>query len=141
MKTRRMSLTASIVIIAATFVACSGNKTSSEGVKLQGAGASFPAPLYQKWFKSYSASHDGVQIDYQSIGSGGGVKSVIDKTVDFGASDAAMSDEDMAKVDGGVQLLPMTAGCIVLTYNLKGVTGLKLSRAAYAGIFLGKVKK
>ncbi|MFZ0961542.1 MAG: phosphate ABC transporter substrate-binding protein PstS [Terriglobia bacterium] len=104
-------------------------------------GASFPAPLYQKWFKSYSATHDGVQIDYQSIGSGGGVKSVIDKTVDFGASDAAMTPEDMAKVDGGVQLLPMTAGCIVLTYNLKGVTGLKLSRAAYAGIFLGKVKK
>jgi phosphate transport system substrate-binding protein len=69
------------------------------------------------------------------------VKGVIDKTVDFGASDAAMSDEDMAKVDGGVQLLPMTAGCIVLTYNLKGVTGLKLSRAAYSGIFLGKVKK
>jgi len=141
MKTRRMISTALTVIIAATFVACSGNKTSSEGVKLQGAGASFPAPLYQKWFKSYSASHDGVQIDYQSIGSGGGVKSVIDKTVDFGASDAAMSDEDMAKVDGGVQLLPMTVGCIVLTYNLKGVTGLKLSRAAYAGIFLGKVNK
>ena len=141
MKTRRLSLTALTAIIAATFVACSGNKTTSEGVKLQGAGASFPAPLYQKWFKSYSASHDGVQIDYQSIGSGGGVKSVIDKTVDFGASDAAMSDEDMAKVDGGVQLLPMTAGCIVLTYNLKGVAGLKLSRAAYAGIFLGKVKK
>ena len=141
MKTRRMSLTALTVIVVATFVACSGNKTTSEGVKLQGAGASFPAPLYQKWFKSYSASHDGVQIDYQSIGSGGGVKSVIDKTVDFGASDAAMSDEDMAKVDGGVQLLPMTAGCIVLTYNLKGVAGLKLSRAAYAGIFLGKVKK
>jgi phosphate transport system substrate-binding protein len=108
---------------------------------LQGAGASFPAPLYQRWFKSYSASHDGVQIDYQSIGSGGGVKSVIDKTVDFGASDAAMTPEDMAKVDVGVQLLPMTGGCIVLTYNLKGVTGLKLSRQAYAGIFLGKVTK
>jgi phosphate transport system substrate-binding protein len=128
-------------IIILSFMACSGDKSSSEGVKLQGAGASFPAPLYQKWFKSYSASHDGVEIDYQSIGSGGGVKSVIDKTVDFGASDAAMSPEDMAKVDGGVQLMPLTAGCIVLTYNLKGVTGLKLSRAAYAGIFLGKVKK
>jgi len=140
MKTR-MSSAFLTLIIAATFVACSGNKTSSEAVKLQGAGASFPAPLYQKWFKSYSASHDGAQIDYQSIGSGGGVKSVVDKTVDFGASDAAMKPEDMAKVDGGVQLLPMTAGCIVLTYNLKGVTGLKLSRAAYAGIFLGKVKK
>jgi phosphate transport system substrate-binding protein len=129
-----------VAVIAVSFIACSGNKTS-EGVKLQGAGASFPAPLYQKWFKSYSASHEGVEIDYQSVGSGSGVKSVIDKTVDFGASDAAMSAEDMARVDGGVQLLPMTAGCIVLTYNLKGVTGLKLSRQAYAGIFLGKVKK
>jgi phosphate transport system substrate-binding protein len=128
-------------IITLSFIACSGNKSSSEGVKLQGAGASFPAPLYQKWFKTYGASHDGVEIDYQSIGSGGGVKSVIDKTVDFGASDAAMTPEDMAKVDVGVQLLPMTAGCIVLTYNLKGVTELKLSRQAYAGIFLGKVKK
>jgi len=130
-----------VAIITVSFIACSGNKGSSEGVRLQGAGASFPAPLYQKWFKSYGASHNGVQIDYQSVGSGSGVKSVIDKTVDFGASDAAMTPEDMAKVDGGVQLLPMTAGCIVLTYNLKGVTGLKLSRAAYAGIFLGKVKK
>jgi phosphate transport system substrate-binding protein len=128
-------------IITVSFVACSGNKSSSEGVKLQGAGASFPAPLYQKWFKSYGASHEGVEIDYQSVGSGSGVKSIIDKTVDFGASDAAMSPEDMGRVEGGVQLLPMTAGCIVLTYNLKGVTGLKLSRQAYAGIFLGKVTK
>jgi phosphate transport system substrate-binding protein len=130
-------------IITISFISCSGNKSSSpsEGAKLQGAGASFPAPLYQKWFKSFSASRNGVQIDYQSIGSGGGIKSVIDKTVDFGASDAAMTPEDMAKVDVGVQLLPMTGGCIVLTYNLKGVTGLKLSRQAYAGIFLGKVKK
>jgi len=141
MKTPHRSLMVLVAIITVSFIACSGNKGSSEGVRLQGAGASFPAPLYQKWFKSYGASHNGVQIDYQSVGSGSGVKSVIDKTVDFGASDAAMTPEDMAKVDGGVQLLPMTAGCIVLTYNLKGVTSLKLSRAAYAGIFLGKVKK
>ena len=141
MKTPSRGLMVLAAIITLSFVACSGNKNSSEGVRLQGAGASFPAPLYQKWFKSYGATHDGVQIDYQSVGSGSGVKSVIDKTVDFGASDAAMTPEDMAKVEGGVQLLPMTAGCIVLTYNLKGVTDLKLSRAAYAGIFLGKVKK
>jgi phosphate transport system substrate-binding protein len=130
-------------IITISFISCGGNKSSSpsEGAKLQGAGASFPAPLYQKWFKSYSTSHNGVQIDYQSIGSGGGVKGVIDKTLDFGASDAAMTPEDMAKVDVGVQLLPMTGGCIVLTYNLKGVTGLKLSRKAYTEIFLGKIKK
>jgi phosphate transport system substrate-binding protein len=110
-------------------------------VKLQGAGASFPAPLYTKWFKAYSGSHPGAQIDYQSVGSGSGVKSVMDKTVDFGASDSAMKPEDMQQVDVGVQLLPMTAGAIVLTYNLKDVPALKLSRKAYAGIFLGEVKK
>ena len=128
-----------IVLAALSYPACSSNKTAG-GVKLQGAGASFPAPLYQKWFKTYSSSHPGVEIDYQSVGSGSGIKSVIDKTVDFGASDAAMSPEDQARVEGGVQLLPMTAGCIVLTYNLEGVKDLKLSRAAYSGIFLGKLK-
>ena len=128
-------------IIAMSFISCSGDKDSLVDTTLTGAGATFPAPLYQKWFKIYSVSHDGVQVGYQSIGSGGGVKNVIDRTVDFGASDAAMSPAEMAKVDGGVQLLPITAGCIVLAYNLQGVTGLKLSRAAYAGIFLGKVTK
>src|ERR1700746_1245036 len=126
--------------------ACGGSNTSDQGasspqVKLQGAGASFPAPLYSKWFKAYGAAHQNVLVDYQSVGSGSGVKSVLDKTVDFGASDAAMKPEDMQKVDVGVQLLPMTAGAIVLTYNLKDVPNLKLSRQAYAGIFLGKIKK
>lgn len=124
-----------------------GQKTAGAGdgsstfVKLQGAGASFPAPLYSRWFKAYSASHEGVQIDYQSVGSGSGVKAVIDKTVDFGASDAAMNAEEIAQVPGGVQLLPMTAGSIALSYNLEGVSALKLSRKAYAGIFLGQIKK
>jgi len=108
--------------------------------KLQGAGASFPAPLYTRWFKTYSDTHNGIQIDYQSVGSGSGVKAVIDNTVDFGASDAAMSAEEIGRVQGGVQLLPVTAGSIVLTYNLEGVTELKLSRKAYAGIFLGTIK-
>ncbi len=115
--------------------------SSAAAVKLQGAGASFPAPLYGKWFKAYSGAHQNVQVDYQSVGSGGGVKSVVDHTVDFGASDAAMTPQDMAKVDGGVQLFPMTAGSIVLAYNLKEVEHLKLSRKAYAGVFLGKVKR
>jgi len=110
-------------------------------VQINGAGASFPAPLYVKWFKSYGDKHPGVQINYQSIGSGGGVKNMIDKTVDFGASDAAMSAEEMAKVDVGVQCLPMTAGSIVLGYNIEGVASLKLSREAYVGIFLGKIAK
>ena len=120
------------------FTAC-GKK--AETVKLQGAGASFPAPLYLKWFKAYGDAHPNVQVDYQSVGSGNGVKSFLDRTVDFAASDAAMKPEDMAKVPSGVQLLPMTAGSIVLAYNLKEVPNLKLSREAYVGIFSGKVTK
>jgi len=119
---------------------CGGGSTTA-AVKLQGAGASFPAPLYSKWFKAYGAVHQNVQVDYQSVGSGNGVKSFIDKTIDFGASDAAMSPEEIARVDVGAQLLPLTAGSIVLTYNVPGVSELKLSRKAYTGIFLGKVKK
>jgi phosphate transport system substrate-binding protein len=119
----------------------SGHAAGVSVVKLQGAGASFPAPLYNKWFKAYSAAHQNILVDYQSVGSGSGVKSVIDHTVDFGASDAAMKPEDMAKVQGGVQLFPMTAGSIVLAYNLKGVDSLQLSRQAYIGMFLGKVKR
>ena len=131
--------------VALVVSACGGGSAGSgeaaSTVKLQGAGASFPAPLYNKWFKAYSTAHQSVLVDYQSVGSGSGVKSVIDHTVDFGASDAAMKPEDMARVEGGVQLFPMTAGSIVLAYNLQGVDTLKLSRKAYAGIFLGKVKR
>ncbi|MBV8206308.1 MAG: phosphate ABC transporter substrate-binding protein PstS [Acidobacteria bacterium] len=119
----------------------SSNGSPGDGVKLQGAGASFPAPLYTKWFKSFSGSRPNVLVDYQSVGSGSGVKSVIDRTVDFGASDAAMSPEEMARVQGGVQLIPMTAGSIGIAYNLPDVKELKLSRKAYSGIFLGKIKK
>jgi len=138
MKIVRWTRVGLAMIAAAGLIGCGGG---TDSVKLQGAGASFPAPLYMKWFKAYSSSHPNVEVDYQSVGSGSGVKSVMDKTVDFGASDAAMKPEDIAKVDVGVQLLPMTAGAIVLTYNLKGVPELKLSRKAYSGIFLGTVKK
>ncbi len=130
-----------LVLIALAAI-CFGTLTqAADFVKLQGAGASFPAPLYLKWFKGYSGSHKDVQINYQSVGSGSGVKSFMDKTVDFGASDAAMTPEEMAKVDAGVLCLPMTAGSIVLAYNVQGVPELRLSRKAYAGIFLGTVKK
>jgi len=130
---------AALILVSVTINACSGSKTNS--VKLQGAGASFPAPLYLKWFKNYNSAHPNVQVDYQSVGSGSGVKSLMDKTVDFAASDAAMKPEDMAKVEGGVQLLPMTAGAIVLAYNLPNVPNLRVSREDYADIFLGKITK
>lgn len=122
-----------------TLSSCGSGAGGGSEIKLQGAGASFPAPLYLKWFKSYGTAHPNVQVDYQSIGSGGGVKSFMDRTVDFAASDAAMKPDDMAKVEGGVQLVPMTAGSIVLAYNLNDVPNLRLSREAYTGIFLGKV--
>jgi phosphate transport system substrate-binding protein len=124
-----------------SMTSCGGGSAST--VKLQGAGASFPAPLYEKWFKNYGEMHPNVEIDYQSVGSGSGIKSFIDKTVDFGASDAAMTPEEMGRVDPalGVQCLPMTAGSIAITYNLPGVRELKLSRQAYSGIFLGTVKQ
>ena len=121
--------------------ATSSGSGAAEEVKIQGAGATFPAPLYMKWFKTYNTAHPSVQIDYQAVGSGPGVQQVVQKIVDFGASDAAMSPEEMAKVDVGVQLLPMTAGAIVLAYNLEGVEHLKLTREAYVGIFLGKITK
>ena len=139
MKFKHAGLSAALLTIALFFTACSGSKDSS--LKLQGAGASFPAPLYLKWFKSYSEAHPNIQVDYQSVGSGSGVKSFLDKTVDFAASDAAMKPDDMAKVDGGVQLIPMTAGAIVLAYNLPDVPNLRLSRNAYVGMFSGKVTK
>lgn len=139
----RFCTTVAIFCIAAmVLIGCAKDEKKggeSTLVKLQGAGASFPAPLYSKWFQQFSSENDSVQIDYQSIGSGGGVKAVMEGTVDFGASDAAMTPEEMAKVTKGVQLLPMTAGAIVLAFNLEGVTSLKLSREAYVGIFLGKI--
>src|SRR5207244_5989565 len=115
---------------------------AAEMVKLKGAGASFPFPLYGRWFKDYGKVNKQVQVDYQAKGSGAGIKDFVNKTVDFAASDAAMTDEEIASVEGGVQLLPMTAGSIVLAYNLPdGRKELKLSREAYTKIFLGQVTK
>jgi phosphate transport system substrate-binding protein len=115
---------------------------SQEGLRLTGSGATFPFPLYSSWFKSFSGKQKGVTVDYQGKGSGAGIQDLLNRTVDFAASDAAMTDEDMAKVPGGVQLLPMTGGEIVLAYNLPGnPQGLKLPREVYANIFLGHITK
>lgn len=115
--------------------------TFENKVKLVGAGASFPAPLYQRWFQEFSKAQDQIQVDYQSVGSGAGVEQFTKQTVDFGASDVAMKDEEIDSVDRGVLLLPMTAGSIVLAYNLDGVENLNLTREAYLGILLGKITK
>ena len=143
----------SFVLLASMAVACascSSSSSSSSGpaatasqhTKLQGAGASFPAPLYDRWFSDYNKAHPDVQVDYQAIGSGGGITQLTNHTVDFAASDAAMTKEEIAKVPEGVVMLPMTAGSIVLAYNLPDFKGeLKLSRDVYTGMFLGKIKK
>ena len=114
---------------------------AQDKLRLTGSGASFPAPLYGQWFKDYSKAHSDVTVDYQAKGSGAGIRDLINKTVDFAASDAAMTDEEMAQVKDGVQLLPMTAGTIVFGYNLPGVQELKLSREVYPRIFLGEITK
>jgi len=114
---------------------------AQEKIRLIGSGASFPFPLYSVWFKDFSRATKNVTVDYQAKGSGAGVQDFINHTVDFAASDAAMTAEEIAKVEGGVVLLPMTAGVIVLTYNLPGIKGLKLSRDVYPDIFLGKITK
>jgi phosphate transport system substrate-binding protein len=111
----------------------------ADGVRLTGSGASFPFPLYSAWFKDFGSKSDGVTVDYQSKGSGAGVQDFTNKVVDFAASDSAMTDEQIAAVDQGVVLLPMTAGEIVVAYNLPGVTELRLPRDVYPEIFLGTI--
>ncbi|MGO9264267.1 MAG: phosphate ABC transporter substrate-binding protein PstS [Candidatus Binataceae bacterium] len=113
---------------------------SGESVTLQGTGATFPAPLYERWFAEFNKLHPNVQINYQALGSGAGIKQFQQNLVNFGASDAAMTDAEMAAVKDGVVLLPMTAGSIVLAYNLPDAPAeVKLSREAYVGMFLGKI--
>ena len=122
-------------------------KAPAGGVLLKGAGATFPSLLYQRWFTLYQDSHRGAAIAYDAVGSGEGIRRFTgtnvkpEEAVDFGASDAAMSDEQVAHVPAGVLLLPVTAGSVVLAYNLPGFNGdLRLSRKAVAGIFLGEIK-
>lgn len=107
-------------------------------IELLGAGASFPYPLYSKMFSEYN-SRTGVKINYQSIGSGGGIKQLMSKTVDFGASDAFLNDEDLSKMPSAVVHIPTCLGAAVLTYNLPGDPTLKFTPDVVADIFLGKI--
>ncbi|QHV00864.1 phosphate ABC transporter substrate-binding protein PstS [Synechocystis sp. CACIAM 05] len=148
--------TASILALTVGLAACGGgggggdtaqtgggDSTAADAfaskVSLTGAGATFPAPLYQGWFVALNQAVPNLEVNYQSVGSGAGVEQFMAKTVDFGASDVAMDDEEIAKVNGEVMMLPMTAGSIVMAYNLPGVEGLKLSQEALAGIMLGNI--
>lgn len=132
----------SLVAVSLSLASCNSGSRNSNKVSLVGAGASFPAPLYQGWFSIYNQQHPHVKINYQSVGSGAGVTLFINGAVDFAASDVAITNEQAAKVERGVITLPVTAGCIVLAYNLPNVTtGLKLPRKVYTDIFLGKITK
>jgi phosphate transport system substrate-binding protein len=111
-------------------------------VLLNAAGATFPYPMYSKWFDVYRQSHPGVQINYQSIGSGGGIRQLIDKTVDFGASDGPMSDEQLKQSSVPILHFPTVMGADVPSYNVPGVSAeLNFTPEALAGIFLGKITK
>src|SRR5258708_2923982 len=127
-------------IAALGFIGC-GNNAGGE-VRLQGAGASFPNPLYQKWLSEYGKLNANVKIDYQSIGSGGGIKQIQARTVDFGASDAPMKDEDLKAAPGEILHIPTVLGAVVITYNLAGVSQpLPFTPQVIADVFLGKIKK
>ncbi|HUX53421.1 MAG TPA: phosphate ABC transporter substrate-binding protein PstS [Williamwhitmania sp.] len=118
---------------------CSGNQ--SKGTQeLIGAGATFPYPLYSKMFDEYNKAN-GVRINYQSIGSGGGIKQLQNKTVDFGASDAPLSDEEMKSMPSPIIHIPTCLGAVMITYNLDGNPQLKLTPDVIADIFLGKITK
>src|SRR5580698_5791820 len=113
---------------------------------LNGAGATFPYPIYSKWFSEYHKVHSDAQINYQSIGSGGGIRQVTEATVDFGASDMPMTDEQLneaqTKLNTKVLNLPSVLGAVVPAYNISGVSGeVKFTPDALAGIFLGKITK
>ncbi len=123
-------------------VGCSSKKVEApaESITIKGAGSTFVAPLFRKWFEEYHKENPSVVVDYDVVGSGEGTKRFLEDKVDLGASDAALTDEEIASVKRGAVLIPVTAGSIVLAYNPEGLPPrLKLSRSVYADIFLGKI--
>jgi phosphate transport system substrate-binding protein len=115
---------------------------SFAATQITGAGSTFDYPILTKWFRAYGQANPGVEFNYQSIGSGGGIKALFDQTVDFGASDAYLKDDKLSESPNGPVLqIPVVAGAVVVSYNLPGVAKLKLDGAAIAGIYLGEIKK
>ena len=128
------------ICMAMALVAALAGVSGAE-TNLNGAGATFPNPIYQKWFTEYNKAHPDVKINYQSIGSGGGIKQLQAGTVDFGASDGPMSDEQLAATPGKVFHIPTVLGAVVLTYNVNGVSQeLKFTPDVIADIYLGNIK-
>jgi phosphate transport system substrate-binding protein len=114
----------------------------ADALLVNGAGATFPYPIYSKWFDEYHKLHPGIQINYQSIGSGGGIRQVLAGTVDFGATDGPMSDAQLGQAKTKILHFPTVLGAVVPTYNIPGVSQeLKFTSEALAGIYLGKITK
>ncbi|UCH35200.1 MAG: phosphate ABC transporter substrate-binding protein PstS [Armatimonadota bacterium] len=135
-------LAVGIIMLAASCAREAGGPGTAGRLTLTGAGATFPYPLYSKWFDEYSKIEPGVRVNYQSIGSGGGIQQLKAGTVDFGASDAPLSDEEEAAMPGAVVHIPTVAGAVAITYNLPGMSEtLRLSPEAIAGIYLGEIKR
>ena len=140
---RRVALSAGLGLLLGVVAGPAAAQTAAnKALVLHGAGATFPAPLYKKWIGVFTAQNPDVSIEYQEVGSGEGVRRFLAQSVDFGASDGALTDEEMAKIPGGARLVPTTAGMVVLAYNLPGLGGdLKLSRDVYVDIFLRQIQK
>jgi phosphate transport system substrate-binding protein len=132
-----------IACAALLLAACSKQSpvvNTAEAQLINGAGSSFDNPAFMMWKEAYSKT-DKVQINYQSVGSGAGIKQLLSQTVDFGASDAPMTDEAMAKASGKILHIPIVAGAVAITYNLPGNPKLKFDDAILAGIYLGEITK
>jgi phosphate transport system substrate-binding protein len=134
-----MKLQIQQLLAAATL--CTAVMTTSAQMLINGAGATFPYPIYSKWFDQYAKVDPTVRFNYQSIGSGGGQKQIMAQTVDFGASDGPMSDENLSKAPGKILHLPTVAGAVVVTYNIPNNPKLKLDGPVLANLFMGKVTK
>jgi len=126
-------------LLLALFALVLGGGARADALLVTGAGATFPFPLYSKWFSDYNKLRPELRFNYQSIGSGGGIKQISERTVDFGASDAPMTDEELAKSQG-IQHIPTVLGAVVVTYHAP-IEGLKLTPETLAGIFLGGITK
>ena len=131
----------SLSLLALILTSLSLSGAPVRAVDLTGAGATFPNPIYSKWFAEYKKVDPAVSFNYQPIGSGGGQKQIIEGTVDFGASDGPMSDESLAKASSKILHIPTVAGAVAITYNLPGVASLKLDGQTLANIYLGKITK
>ena len=137
-----MTKTVRSIAVALSATALLSGFAAAQSVDLTGAGATFPYPIYSKWFNDYARA-TGVKINYQSIGSGGGIRQLSEQTVDFGASDSPMSDQELANANGGAVLhFPTVMGAVVITYNIPGIAKpLNLSGELIADIFSGKITK